>query len=74
MGITNELFQTERDENPTRQFDTVPNDVTKTDGKTPPKNQPRSKLRLTIHRAGIAGANLPAELAARTGSLMTTTS
>ena len=35
MGITNELFQTERDETPTCQFDTVPNDVTKTDGKTP---------------------------------------
>src|SRR3989454_2695365 len=35
MGITNELFQTERDETPTCQFDTVPNDVTKTDG-TPP--------------------------------------
>lgn len=27
-GITNELFQTERDLNPTCQFDTVPNDVT----------------------------------------------
>src|SRR3989442_1899739 len=39
----------------------------------PPKNQPRSKRRLTIHRAGIPGANAPAELAARTGSLMTTT-
>src|SRR5438128_1554282 len=35
MGITNELFQTERDETPTCQFDTVPNDVTKTDGKPP---------------------------------------
>src|SRR3989449_7596360 len=35
MGITNELFQTERDEPPTCQFDTVPNDVTKTDGKPP---------------------------------------
>src|SRR5467141_1344814 len=35
MGITNELFQTERDETPTCQFDTVPNDVTKTDGKQP---------------------------------------
>src|SRR5256712_7969112 len=35
MGITNELFQTERDETPTCQFDTVPNDVAKTDGKTP---------------------------------------
>ena len=28
MGITNELFQTERDETPTCQFATVPNDVT----------------------------------------------
>jgi len=27
-GITNEIFQTERDLNPTCQFDTVPNDVT----------------------------------------------
>jgi CxxC motif-containing protein (DUF1111 family) len=32
MGITNELFQTERDENPTCQFKTVPNDTTNTDG------------------------------------------
>ena len=32
MGITNELFQTERDENPTCQFATVPNDVTDTNG------------------------------------------
>src|SRR5213594_1658656 len=30
MGITNELFQTERDETPTCQFATVPNDVTDT--------------------------------------------
>jgi len=35
MGITNELFQTERDEAAACQFKTVPNDVTKTDGKTP---------------------------------------
>jgi CxxC motif-containing protein (DUF1111 family) len=35
MGITNELFQTERDETPACQFTAVPNDVTKTDGKTP---------------------------------------
>jgi len=35
MGITNELFQTERDETPTCQFATVPNTVTKTDGKKP---------------------------------------
>src|SRR5260221_15675 len=35
MGITNELFQTERDETPGCQFATVPNDVTKTDGTTP---------------------------------------
>lgn len=35
MGITNELFQTERDETPICQFAAVPNDVTKTDGKTP---------------------------------------
>jgi CxxC motif-containing protein (DUF1111 family) len=34
MGITNELFQTERDETLTCQFATVPNDVTRTDGKT----------------------------------------
>jgi CxxC motif-containing protein (DUF1111 family) len=32
MGITNELFQTERVEASTCQFATVPNDVTKTDG------------------------------------------
>jgi CxxC motif-containing protein (DUF1111 family) len=32
MGITNELFQTERDENPTCQFAAVPNNVTNTDG------------------------------------------
>ena len=35
MGITNELFQTERDETPSCQFATVPNDVTKTDAKKP---------------------------------------
>src|SRR5881296_4278181 len=35
MGITNELFQTERDETPTCQFATVPNDVTKTDATAP---------------------------------------
>jgi hypothetical protein len=35
MGITNELFQTERDETRTCQVAAVPNDVTKTDGKTP---------------------------------------
>src|SRR5207249_9450438 len=35
MGITNELFQNERDETPTCQFATVPNDVTKTDGTAP---------------------------------------
>src|SRR5881296_4025865 len=35
MGITNELFQTERDETWICQFSAVPNDVTKTDGKTP---------------------------------------
>ena len=34
MGITNELFQTERDETTSCQFAPVPNDVTKTDGKT----------------------------------------
>ncbi|HYS76826.1 MAG TPA: di-heme oxidoredictase family protein [Burkholderiales bacterium] len=34
MGITNELFQTERDETPTCQFAKLPNNVTKTDGKT----------------------------------------
>ena len=34
MGITNELFQTEREETPSCQFATVPNDVTKTDAKT----------------------------------------
>jgi CxxC motif-containing protein (DUF1111 family) len=34
MGITNELFQTERDETPGCQFAAVPNDLTKTDGKT----------------------------------------
>src|SRR6266704_1423727 len=34
MGITNELFQTERDETPACQFAELPNDVTKTDGNT----------------------------------------
>ena len=32
MGITNEIFQTERDENPTCQFTTLPNTVTDTEG------------------------------------------
>jgi len=35
MGITNELFQTERDETANCQFATVPNDVTNTDATTP---------------------------------------
>src|SRR5260221_14665199 len=35
MGITNELFQTERDETPTGQFTTVPNTVTNTTAATP---------------------------------------
>ena len=34
MGITNELFQTERDETANCQFATVPNDVTNTDANT----------------------------------------
>jgi CxxC motif-containing protein (DUF1111 family) len=34
MGITNELFQTERDETPACQFAAVPNDVTKTSART----------------------------------------
>jgi CxxC motif-containing protein (DUF1111 family) len=34
MGITNEAFQTERDEPPTCQFATIPNDVTKLDSQT----------------------------------------
>jgi len=34
MGITNELFQTERDETPACQFAAVPNDITKSDAKT----------------------------------------
>ena len=34
MGISNELFQTERDETPTCQFAVHPNDVTNTDGAT----------------------------------------
>ena len=32
MGITNEIFQTERNETPTCQFATVPNSITNTDG------------------------------------------
>src|SRR5256885_15023172 len=36
MGITNELFQTERDEAPTCQLVTTPNNVTDTDGATLP--------------------------------------
>jgi CxxC motif-containing protein (DUF1111 family) len=35
MGITNELFQTERDETSACEFASLPNDVTNTDGKTP---------------------------------------
>jgi CxxC motif-containing protein (DUF1111 family) len=35
MGISNELFQTERDETPTCQFATTPNDVTDTEALTP---------------------------------------
>ena len=35
MGITNELFQTEREESANCQFATVPNDVTNTDATTP---------------------------------------
>jgi hypothetical protein len=35
MGITNELFQTEREETPACQYATVPNDVTNTEATTP---------------------------------------
>jgi hypothetical protein len=35
MGISNELFQVERDENPSCQFSQLPNDVTVTDGALP---------------------------------------
>ncbi len=35
MGITNEIFQTERDETPTCQFASVPNTVTDPNGATP---------------------------------------
>ena len=35
MGITNELFQTERDETASCQFKTVPNDITNLDATTP---------------------------------------
>jgi CxxC motif-containing protein (DUF1111 family) len=35
MGITNEQFQTERDESEECQFATLPNDVTNTEGRTP---------------------------------------
>jgi len=35
MGITNELFQTEREENPSCQFAPTPNDVTNFDATTP---------------------------------------
>ena len=35
MGITNELFQTEREENPNCQFANVPNDTTNFDATTP---------------------------------------
>ena len=35
MGITNELFQTERDETPSCQFAMVPNDVTNVNGSRP---------------------------------------
>jgi len=35
MGITNELFQTERDETPSCQFAPTPNDITNTDAQTP---------------------------------------
>src|SRR6266705_304079 len=35
MGITNELFQTERDETPNCQFARTPNDTTNPDGATP---------------------------------------
>jgi len=36
MGITNELFQTERDETPQCQFTPVPNNLTSSDGTTGP--------------------------------------
>src|SRR5262245_9372611 len=35
MGITNELFPTERDETPSCQYATTPNDVTNTDAESP---------------------------------------
>jgi len=43
MGITNEAFQTERDETPECQFARLPNDTTNTDGATPSMPSARSR-------------------------------
>jgi CxxC motif-containing protein (DUF1111 family) len=56
-GITNELFQTERDLNPTCQFDTVPNDVT---GQRPvPSPPPTSTATSPISRFTCACSRRP---------------
>ncbi len=59
MGITNELFQTERDETPACQFAELPNDVTKTDD-TPGGADSIAKGRKLFIDTGCALCHTPA--------------
>src|SRR5262249_50296091 len=63
MGITNELFQTERDLNPTCQTDTTPNDVTGkeaiTDFKTTLSDVEKFALYMRFLGAPIPNATTP---------------
>ena len=49
MGITNELFQTERDETSTCQFASLPNSVTNTDGDDAPRSDERDREIRLLH-------------------------
>src|SRR5207249_10204909 len=57
MGITNELFQTERDETPQCQFTPVPNNLTSSDGTTGPDAlRDRKSTRLNSSHVSISYA------------------
>ena len=49
MGITNELFQSERDETPNCQFAPTPNDITNTDAQTPAGGAERHREVRRLH-------------------------
>jgi len=55
MGITNQTFQVERDENPNCQFATVPNDVTTTDGEPNPAAAVSGEEKFAFFMRFVAG-------------------